>query len=151
MRKRFLILMVLSVMISFPGCCGTANEGEEMGDAVTEEVAFMETEQCGIDWAQIEFPIDFSTMDCLTEAKPVETRQDARMMGEALIEECHEHHMFLDYTLLSIVYSRQDDIWRFDYSIDQRHTQVDELEDCGNLFVAVHGRDGKFLKAWIEE
>ncbi len=138
-------------MISFNGCFDTENEGEKMGDAVMKEVEFIEIEQCGIDWEQIEFSIDLSTMDFLTEAKSVETRQDALMIGKALIEKCHENNKFMDYTLLSIVFSRQDDIWRFDYSVDQRHKHTEELEDCGNLYIAVHGSDGKLIKAWIEE
>ena len=108
-------------MISFNGCFDAENEEEKMGDAVMKEVKFIEIEQCGIDWKQIEFSIDLSTMDFWTEAKSVETRQDALMIGKTLIEKCHENNMFINYTLLSIVYSRQDDIWRFDYSIDQRH------------------------------
>ena len=151
MRKIFLILIVLSVMISFNGCFDAENEEEKMGDAVMKEVKFIEIEQCGIDWKQIEFSIDLSTMDFWTEAKSVETRQDALMIGKTLIEKCHENNMFINYTLLSIVYSRQDDIWRFDYSIDQRHKTIEEREDCGNLYVAVQGSNGKLIKAWIEE
>lgn len=54
--------------------------------------------------------------------------------------------MFMDYTLLSIVSSNQEDIWHFDYSVDQQYKDTEELEDCGNLCVAVHGSDGKLIK-----
>lgn len=138
-------------MMSFSGCLGTENNGEKVDDAVMNEVQFVEIEKCGIDWEQIEFSIDLSTMDVCIEEKPIETKNDALIIGESIIDKCHENNMFIDYTLLSIVFSIHDDIWRFDYSIDQRYKHTDELEDCGNLYVAVHGSDGKLIKAWIDE
>ena len=151
MWKIFLMLTAQLIVISLYGCSNKGGNGEKMNDITKEEVSFVEIEQSGIDWDQIEFSIDLSTIDFFAEVKTIETKQDALIIGNNIIETCHEKNMFLDYTLLSIVFFKQDNIWRFDYSIDQRDRDIEEIEDCGNLYVAVRGRDGKLIKAWVEE
>ena len=42
-------------------------------------------------------------------------------------------------------------MWRFEYSIDQRNKAIDHLVDCGCLYVAMDGKEGKVIKAWLEE
>ena len=53
--------------------------------------------------------------------------------------------------MISIVHSTEDNVWRFEYSIDQRNKAIDHLVDCGCLYVAMDGKEGKVIKAWLEE
>lgn len=52
---------------------------------------------------------------------------------------------------VSIVHSTEDNVWLFEYSIDQRNKNVENLIDCGCLYIAIDGNKGTLIKAWVEE
>lgn len=89
--------------------------------------------------------------DILKEIKPIETNQIATEVATSIIEKLHEKGKFSEYTLISIVHSTEDNVWRFEYSIDQRNKAIDHLVDCGCLYVAMDGKEGRVIKAWLEE
>lgn len=150
-RKILIVIINMLFLVSFVGCNEILNKNSEKRNMEMQEINFIEIESSGINWEQIEFPIDLSEIECLNETKSIESKQDAIKIAKTIIEKCHEKDMFCDYTLLSIIYSKNDNIWRFDYSIDQRSKDKSDLMDCGNLYVAIDGNEGKLIKAWIEE
>ena len=77
--------------------------------------------------------------------------QIAIEVATTIIEKLHEKGKLSEYTLISIVHSTEDNVWRFEYSIDQRNKDIDHLVDCGCLYVAMDGKEGSVIKAWLEE
>ena len=150
MRKVVLIFTLL-FLLSFDGCNNTSSNSDIEGSTAMQEINLTETEWCGINWDQIEFLVDLSEIEFIEETKSIETRKDAIEVATTLIEKCHEIGKFSSYTLLSITHSTKDNVWRFDYSIDQRNKDNENLVDCGCLYVAIDGNEGKLIKAWIEE
>ena len=73
-----------------------------------EDVYITEIEWCGIEWDQIQFPIDLSE-DVLKEIKPIETNQIATEVATSIIEKLHEKGKFSEYTLISIVLVNSSD------------------------------------------
>ena len=115
-----------------------------------ENVYITKIQRCNIKWNQIQFPINFSE-DVLKIIKPIDTNQFAVDIGKNIIEELHRDSKLSEYTLISITHSTEDNVWLFEYSIDQRNVDVDNLIDCGGLYVAIDGNKGALIKAWLEE
>lgn len=127
-----------------------SHNNDSKNDEIIEDIYIGEIEWCGIDWNQIEFPINLNE-DVLKEIKPINTKQMAVDIGKKIIDHFHRDGKMPEYTLISIIHSTEDDIWRFDYSIDQRNVDIDKLIDCGGLNVAIDGKKGTLIKAWVEE
>lgn len=140
--------LVLSLFI-LAGCSDVSNS-KGLNEDARKDISVIETNSCGIDWQEILFPIDLSE-DISEEIKPIKTEQIAIEIAESIIEKLHEEGKFLEYTLISLVHSTEDDIWRFDYSFDQQNRDDNDLVDCGCFSIAVDGTEGYLIKAWIEE
>ena len=148
--KKILVLMLLLLLLV--GCSNVSNNNNpSKNDSMDNtDITIEETEWCDIDWDQIEFPIDLK-IDALKEIKPIDTNQRAINIGTRIIEELHRKGKYPEFTLCTIVHSTKDNVWRFDYSIDQRNTDIDNLIECGVLYVAIDGNNGELIKAWITE
>ena len=115
-----------------------------------QDINITETERCGIEWNQIQFPINLNE-EILKGIKPIASTQSAVDVGKNIIEGFHREGKLPEYSLISITYSTEDNVWVFEYSIDQRNKDVDNLIDCGGLYVAIDGSKGELIKAWVEE
>ncbi len=145
--KRVLLIMMIVLLL---GGCSKNSNGDAPNDQ-RKDVSLTEIEWCGIDWDQIEFPVDLSEIEGVYDAKPIETKENAIAIGTVIIEEFHKKGKALEYSLLSIVHSTEDNIWRFDYSVDQRNVDIDNLIDYGGLHVAIDGNTGKLIQVWVVE
>ena len=116
-----------------------------------EKIEFVEIEWAGVEWDEIEFPIDPKEVEIPTDVKSISTKEDAISIGEVIIKNCWSNNKFLSYVLLTVVHSTEDNIWRFDYSIDQRDKAVGDLIDCGGFYVAIDGNNCEIIKAWVDE
>ena len=148
--KKILVLMLLLLLLV--GCSNISNNNNpSKNDSMDNtDITIEETEWCDIDWDQIEFPIDLK-IDALKEIGPIDTNQRAINIGTRIIEELHRKGKHPEFTLCTIVHSTKDNVWRFDYSIDQRNTDIDNLIECGVLYVVIDGNNGELIKAWITE
>ena len=146
--KKVLTIMVL--LFFLVGCNKVSNSNIANEDDVMKDVYIAEIEWCGIAWDQIQHPIDLlNGIDI--EITPIETNKNALDIAITIIEKIHEKGKFPEYTLISIMHSTKDNIWRFEYSIDQRNKDIENLVDCGCLYVAIDGNNGTLIKAWLEE
>ena len=148
--NNLLLVLILFLLFSFGGCNNVSNDTKGYGNGIKQEVHVTEIEWCCTEWDQLQFPVDLK-IDLGKEVKAIETNQYATDVATAILAKCHEQGLFDDYTLVSIVHSKKDNIWRFEYSIDQRSTHIDDLIDCGSLYVAIDGNEGILIQAWIEE
>ena len=163
MKKVMILLM--SLILFLAGCgnepgssdvsdngssCNTSNSSNEK-EPNMQEPKFVEIEWAGINWDQIEFPIDPKEIEIPIDVKTISTKEEAIRVGEAIIKNCWKNNKFPDYVFLTIVHSTKDNIWRFDYSIDQRDKDVNDLIDCGGFYVAVNGINCETIKAWVDE
>ena len=137
----------MSLLLLLMGCNSTNNQGE---CDTMENIAFFETNQLSIKTGQIEFPFTFSK-DISEELRPVDSKQTSVTIGKMLLESLHRKGIYLEYVLLSITHSKNDNVWCYCYSIDQREVNVDDLIDCGAFYVAINGDSGEIIKAWSEE
>ena len=151
MNKRFIILMSF-VVCFICGCSLNRNDGANQSNIdKIGEPNIVEIEYSDIDWESIEFPVELDEIKTLSKNNKIKTKQDAITLGYNIIAECHENRKFPEYTLCSIVHSSKDNIWQFEYSLDQSDVSVYELIDCGALFVAIDGNKGTLIKAWVTE
>ena len=141
--KRIAIFTLL--LLFLVGCNSKLN-----GDGIVTDDIISEQDWCGIEWDHIQFPIDLN--DVIPKEKhPIETGQIAIDMATTILERLHKDGRYPEYSLTSIVHSTEDNVWRFGYSIDQQDNDVDELIDCGCLYIAFDGEDGQVIMAWLEE
>ena len=112
---------------------------------------FLEIDRAGIDWASIEFPVDSKEIVIPDGVSCIITKVDAITIGEAIIQNFWRNDTFTDYILVSVVHSTEDNIWRFDYSVDQRKETDGTYLLCGGLSVAIEGNNCSVVKAWVEE
>lgn len=115
-----------------------------------EDIYITEIDRFNIEWDQIPFPIDFNE-EVLQEIESIGTNKNAVEIGTNIIEEFHRDGKLSEYTLIAITHSTEDNVWCFEYSIDQRNKNIDNLIDCGCLYVAIDGNNGTLIKAWLEE
>ena len=146
MKKLFVIVLLLFLV----GCGNISNNDGINKDDFMSDVVITKIERCSVDWDQIQFSINLDE-NVLEEIKPIETNQTAIEVGTKIIEKLHEKGDFSEYVLLSIVYSTEDNVWQFEYSLDQRNVDNKELIDCGGLYVAIDGNKGTLIKAWLME
>ncbi len=142
----FLILLLFLLV----GCTNVSNSDDPRGNDIVEDVYITEIDRFDIEWDQIQFPMDFDE-DLLKEIEPIGTNQKAVDIGTSIIEALHREGKLSEYTLISITHSTEDNVWCFEYSIDQRNVDVDNLMDGGCLHVAIDGTEGTLIKAWLEE
>ena len=102
------------------------------------------------DYEKIEFPIEFEA-DVLELIKPVKTDEEAKSVAIDILEKRHKQGKWRDDTLVGILHSTEDNIWRFEYSLDQSDVPVDELVDGSVSYVVIDGNSGKLIAAWAEE
>lgn len=102
-----------------------------------ENIEFTEIELLDIDWDKIEFPVNSREIEIPANVKSISTREDALCIGTTIIENCRSNHKFSDYVLVAAVHFTSDNIWCFDYSIDQHDKDVNDLIDCGGFHVAI--------------
>ena len=147
MRKvTFLILFIFLLV----GCSNIPNSSISRENDIMEDIYITEIDRFNIEWNQIPFPIDFNE-DALQKIKPIGTNKNAVDIGKNIIEEFHKDGKLSEYTLIAITHSTEDDVWCFEFSIDQRNKNIDNLIDCGCLYVAIDGNKGTLIKAWLEE
>lgn len=144
------ILSLILLLILLVGCSNVSNSNNLRENDIMEDIYITEIEWCSIEWNQIQFPIDFNG-NVLKEIEPIDTNQIAIDIGTNIIEEFHRDGKLSEYTLISITHSTEDNVWCFEYSIDQRNVDIDNLIDCGCLYVAIDGNKGALIKAWLEE
>lgn len=143
MKKRLLISFL--VLFCIVGCT-TKLESDSV-----QEFCFCEEDEQNIMWDQIQFPVDLKGMGTCDSEQEIKYKQQAQKVAVSILESCQDNGEFLDYVLLSITHFTQDNIWRFEYSIDQRTVQPDDLIDSEGLYVAVDGNTGRLIQAWMEE
>ena len=169
----FLILLMLLVFL-FVGCSNISNsnipsendnisnssipsENDNISNSsipsendIMEDIRITEIDQFNIEWDQIPFSVDFNE-EVLREIELIDTNKNAVKIGTNIIEEIHRDGKLSEYTLIAITHSTEDNVWCFEYSIDQRNNNIDNIIDCGCLYVAIDGNKGTLIKAWIEE
>lgn len=146
--KKICPLILLLFLLA--GCSNVSNNSKPKENDVMKDIRITETEKCDIEWNQIEVPIDLNG-DVLKQIKPTETNQSAVEIAKNIIEELHSEGKLTDYILSSVTHSTEDNVWCFEYSIDQRNHDVNDLIDCGALYVAIDGNKGALIKAWSDE
>lgn len=147
MRKiTFLILLIFLLV----GCSNISNSSIPRENDIMEDIYITEIDRFNIEWDQIPFPIDLNE-EVLQEIESIGTNKNAVDIGTNIIEAFHRDGKLSEYTLIAITHSTEDNVWCFEYSIDQRNKNIDNLIDCGCLYVAIDGNKGTLIKAWLEE
>ncbi|MBQ3085154.1 MAG: hypothetical protein IJC46_06875 [Clostridia bacterium] len=164
MKKIIFVLLLLIISILLLGCSTTKKENEKnyendekaptsvVPESSEQEpspsVPYHENDWCGIDWEKLEFPVDVSDMEWSQNHAPLSSKDDALILGQAILSEFQKNERCLNYNLCVIVHSTEDNIWRFDYAPKQESAPV----HVGELMcVAVDGTTGKPIAAWVEE
>lgn len=150
MRKFFLIMVIL-ISVGLTGCVNVHNENSSNIYNEDVEVNFVEMDYYEIDFDKIEFPVNLSEMSFSKSETSIYTKQDAFEKGNSIIEELHSKGKNINKVLLSIVHSKQNNMWCFYYSIDQRNKSEEERIAYDALYVVVDGNSGKIIMAWAEE
>ena len=149
MKKIALFILFLSLFL-LVGCSNTSNGSTPRKNEVMGNIQIMETNRFNVEQEEIQVPVDFDE-EVLKKIEPIVTNQDAVDVGTNIIEALHKDGKLSEYTLASIIHSTEDNVWCFEYSIDQRDVDMDDLIDCGCLYAAIDGNEGTFIKAWLEE
>lgn len=144
------IVVVLVLLLSLVGCNSNSNNNVINKDDFMSDISIIEIDSYNMEWDQIQFAINLDE-DVLEVIKPIETNQKAIEVGTKIIEQFHKKGKFFEYVLISIVHYVDDDIWQFEYSLDQRNVDVKDLIDCGGLYIAIDGNEGALIQAWITE
>ena len=147
MKKIPIVILLLLLLVS---CCNCSHGSNPKENHIMQDINIRETERCGIEWDQIQFPINLNE-EILKGIKPIASNQSAVDVGKNIIEGFHREGKLPEYSLISITHSTEDNVWCFEYSIDQRNKNIDNLIDCGCLYVAIDGNNRTLIKAWLEE
>ncbi len=147
------VLIIVTLLLAFfLGGCGNMRNNNTAGESMAMQgIAFQEIAHYDIEWDLIEFAIDLKEIDFLNAINSIKSSQYAKDVAIAIIEEYHENGRFLEFELLSILHSKDDNIWRFDYGVDQRDKNPEDLIDCGGLYIIIDGNTGTPITAWIDE
>ena len=148
--KKICSLILLLFLLLLVGCSNVLNNSKHSENDFMKDVYITEIDKCGIEWSQIQFTIELNG-DVLKQTKPIETNQSAVEIAKNIIEELHREGELSEFILISITHSTEDIVWYFEYSIDQRNHYVNDLIDCGALYVAIDGNKGSLIKAWLDE
>ena len=147
MKKIILLVLLLALLV---GCnYAPKNDNYDEDDNLTD-IQIAEIERFDFEWDQVEFPFDPGE-DALAKIAPIGTSKEAVDIATAIINALHEDGRVPEYVLLSVTHSTEENIWCFEYSIDQRNFNADSLVECGGLYIAVDGNEGELIKAWVEE
>lgn len=138
------IIPLLLLLIFITGC-SCAPENSSLEGCAMKDIQFTEIDRFNFEWDRVEFPIELGE-DALEKVTPINTTEDAVYIATSIIEELHNDGRMSEYILLSVTHSKEENIWCFEYS-----TEVDTLVECGGLYVAIDGNEGKLIKAWVEE
>ena len=109
-------------------------------------VPVVEVDKYNKDYQKVEFPIELND-DILGLIKPVKTDEEAKAIAIAIIDELHNQGRWIDDTLVSVLHSTEDNVWRFEYSL----AQGDEHILCSNTYIVIDGNKGVIIAAWAEE
>ncbi len=168
MKKIILVLAIVTLFtIVFCGCGNNTDSPTDVNttkEVITSEkieeptesdyknrtVPVFEVDKYNIDYERIEFPIEFED-DVLELIKPVKTDEEAKSVAIDILEERHKQGGWLDDTLVGVLHSTEDNVWRFEYSLDQSDVPVDELVECSCAYVVIDGNSGELIAAWAEE
>ncbi len=142
MKKIVPLLLLLFLLV---GCGRPLNKNEMAGNVKITEID--------------RFPIEQEPIQCAVELKeevlqkiePIVTNQNAVAVGTHIIEALHSGGKLPAYTLASITHSTENNVWCFEYAINQPNVDADNLIDCGGLYVTIDGNKRTLLNAWIEE
>lgn len=146
--KKLSFIVLFMLIFSFMGCTNS-NDLKQNDGGNMKEICITNITHCNIEWEQVEFSIELGNLACLQE-KRISSEQEAKNIAIEIINEIRECGKFYDYVLLSIVHYTSDNIWIFEYSVDQRNQKDDDLIDFGGLYVAVDGNNGALIKSWHE-
>ena len=138
------IIPLLLLLFSLVGCSCVTNNNSCVDDVI-KDIQITEIDRFNFEWDRVEFPIELGE-DALKKVTPINTTEDAVDIATSIIEELHNDGRMSEYVLLSVTHSKEENIWCFEYS-----TEVDTLVECGGLYVAIDGNEGKLIKAWVEE
>lgn len=152
MKKLIIFIIPLMIGIGLIGCDNMDTQDSSNADIKKEEINFVERDYYEIDFDDIEFPVDLS--DIVLPETPIHTKEDAIKVGQTIIDERHRNGKSIDEELQSIVHSKQDNMWRFEYgphelvsTTSDNITVINFYDDA--LYVAVDGDTGKLIKAWV--
>lgn len=152
MKKLIIFIIPLMIGIGLIGCDNMDTQDSSNADIKKEEINFVERDYYEIDFDDIEFPVDLS--DIVLPETPIHTKEDAIKVGQMIIDERHRNGKSIDEELGSIVHSKQDNMWRFEYgphelvsTTSDNITVINFYDDA--LYVAVDGDTGKLIKAWV--
>lgn len=143
-------LSLILFVFLFVGCNNIKSSENQKENNAMGDICITEIEQLNIEWDQIQSSVKFNE-EILKETDAIATNQNALDVGVNIIEEFHREGKLSEYTLMSITHSIKDNVWCFEYSIDQRDRDIDDLIDCGCLYVVIDGNNGTLIKAWLEE
>ena len=126
----------------------TENSGEVKD---VREVEFIVNEWADTLVGPIEFPLEPEWAGLPSCMQPIASEEEAREMGQEMLEAFWEKGKFPDFVLYGIVHFKKDDIWRFDYSVDDSELAEGAMLLCSVLYVAIDGSTGDIVQIWIEE
>ena len=145
------IIMLFFTMFCVTGCIQTEIEKKIVAEETKIPPEYTVLDDCEFLRIYHQFPVDISEYVVEFTGKRIETQEEAVYMGERILELCHKDGRFLDEVLINVAYSKEENVWLFEYSIDQRDTPIDELIEYGSTYVAISGETGELLIAWVEE
>ena len=149
--RKIILIIVLLISLGLTGCVNMHNENSSNIYNENVEVNFVEMDYYEIEFDKIEFPVNLSEMNFSKSEISIYTKQDAFEKGNLIIEELHSKGKNKNKGLLSVVHSKQNNMWCFYYSTDQRNKSQEEWIAYDALYVAVDGNSGKIIMAWAEE
>ena len=147
MRKITFLIFLIFLLV---GCSNISKSSIPNENDIMEDIYITEIDRFNIEWDQIPFSINLNE-EVSQEIELISTNKNAVDIGTNIIEELHKDGKFSEYTLIAITHSTEDNVWCFEYAIDQRNKNIDSLIDCGSLYIAIDGNEGTLIKAWLEE
>ena len=121
------IIMLFFTMFCVTGCIQTEIEKKIVAEETKIPPEYTVLDDCEFLRIYHQFPVDISEYVVEFAGKRIETQEEAVYMGERILELCHKDGRFLDEVLINVAYSKEENVWLFEYSIDQRDTPIDEL------------------------
>ena len=150
MRKITFLIFLIFLIFLLVGCSNISKSSIPKENDIMEDIYITEIDRFNIEWDQIPFSINLNE-EVSQEIELISTNKNAVDIGTNIIEKLHKDGKFSEYTLIAITHSTEDNVWCFEYAIDQRNKNIDSLIDCGGLYIAIDGNEGTLIKAWLEE
>lgn len=96
-----------------------------------------------------EFELD--SLGVTIQKTPINTKEQAQIVGEKIITECHQKNHFTDQWIYCITHYTVENVWVLSYGLDQRGIPLEEQWlDENSIHIAVNGNTGEFIKTWYE-